>query len=125
MIRTRISPIELLWDHRAPVVEEIGADGDDESRRLESEAWPRSAVRLAVGRDCSVIGLRIVAQMRRHSIIPEPRVEETREASRLVLVYEDGVASLAPATHRTELLRENLQRLIPGHALQSTILSRH
>ena len=76
VIGARIREIELLRHHRAPAVEEVRSDRNDEPSSAEIEAWPRDAVALAVGGDRGVIRTCIVAQMGGHPEAGEPRIEE-------------------------------------------------
>ena len=113
MIGSRFSEIQLLRHHRAPAVQEISANGNDEASGAEIESRPRHAVRLSIRGDDGVIPGCIVAEMRRHPEGGEPRIEKTGEASALVLIDENRVASAASAPRLTQLLREDLQRFIP------------
>ena len=125
MIGSRLGEIELLRHHHAPAVEEIGANGDDESSGAEIQSRPRHAVRLSIRRNDSVIGACIVTEMRRHPECGEPGIKKARETPALVLIDEDGGASAASAAGFTQLLCEDLQRFIPVHRLQLSILARH
>ncbi len=125
MIGARIGEIELLRHHRAPAVEEIRANRNNQSGGVEIEPWPRYSIALSVCGDHRVIGTRIVAEMSWHSEASEPGVEESGKTSRLVLIDEDSV-SRTPATPRlSQLLREHLQRFVPAHALELSVAPHH
>src|SRR4029079_1192978 len=103
-----VGKIQLLGHHRAPAIEEIRADRDDEARGLEIKTRPGHSVALPVGGNDSVLGAGIVAQMRRHSETGEPRIQKSREAAALVLIDEHGIARTAFAARLTQLLRKDL-----------------
>ncbi len=124
VIRARIGEIELLRHHRAPAVEEVRSDRNDQSSSAEIEAGPRDAVTLAVRGNRGMIRVCIVAQMGGHSEAGEPRIEEAGETSRLVLIDEYRARG-APAACLPQFLREDLERLIPGHALELSVAPNH
>ena len=124
MIGARIREVELLWHHCAPAVEEVRSDRNDEPSGAEIEARPRNAVTLAVRGDRGMIRARIVAQMRGHSDSGEPRIEKTGKTPRLVLIDEHRAGGTAAAS-LSQLLRKNLQRLIPGDGVELTVTPDH
>src|SRR5207237_262919 len=115
-LRRRVSEAHSVRDRRAPSVEEIGAEGDDQLRVAKVPPRPRHAVRAAMCLDRGMIRLEIDAQMRPYTVRGEPAVEERRETPTLVLVEEDRGARGArgaPATGLAELLRQQRDRLVP------------
>src|SRR3954468_12057104 len=124
MVGARVGEIELLRNVRSPSVEEIGPNRDDETGGAEVETRPRDTVGLSVRRNHGVIRFGVVADVRRHAEAGKPGVEKRRKASRLVLIDEDR-AGCAAAAGLAELLREDLERFIPGDGLELAVLARH
>src|SRR5262249_42097708 len=91
-LRARFGEVELLGHVRAPRLEEVRAERDDEARVLEAERRPRDAVGATVGFDRRAVRLEVHAELRRHAIRREPAIEEARERAALVLIEEDRIA---------------------------------
>ena len=124
-LRARIGERQLLRNVRAPRLEEIGAEGDDELRRGEVERRPRHAVALLVRSDHAAVRERRVAQVRGDAVAGEPSVQESREAPGLVLIDEERVPRLPRALHRRELLRQERDRLRPRDRRERAVLAEH
>ncbi len=124
-LRASIGEVELLRNRRAPVLEEVGTERDDELRVAKGELRPRHAVRATIRLDDGAVGLEVDADVRPHAEAGEPRVEESREAARLVLIEENTVAGDAATPSVTELLADEGERRVPRDGLPRAVLLDH
>ncbi len=124
-LRSRVRPAELLRHARAPAVEEVRAERDDDTSRREVEARPTDAVALAVRGQRGGWQIGIVGHVRRHPVRREPIVEPPGEGARLVQVHECRVAGLVAAPDLAELLREQVQRIVPRRGHELPALTHH
>ena len=86
-----VGKVELLRHRRAPALEKIGADRNNELRVGEAHSRPRDAVGATIGLDRGMIGLEIDAEVRPHAEGGQPLIEKRGKAPRFVLIEKDRV----------------------------------
>src|SRR5262249_2646011 len=77
-LRACVGEVELLRDAGAPVVEEVGAERNDELCVLEAQRRPRNAIAAAIRLERGAVSLEVDTEVLRHAVRREPRVEEAR-----------------------------------------------
>src|SRR6185437_641651 len=122
---TGVSPVELLRNRRSPTIQEVGAERDYQCCRGEIEPRPRDTVGGRVGRDGFGIDAGVVAHVGGHAEVGEPLIQKRRERSRLMLVDEHGIGRATTRARLTQLLREELERLVPLDRDQLAIPPNH
>src|SRR6185437_4804597 len=122
---TRIGPIELLWNRGSPAIQEVGAERNYERCSIEIKTRPRHTIRGGVRRDRFGIDAGVVAHMRRHAEIGEPLVQKRGKRAGLVLIDEYGVGRATARARLAQLLRKQLERLVPLGRDQLAVLANH